>query len=71
MFRRTKRNEKVHEDQADGLCVLIGAVRLINGFPVSWNKRVMFFTFDEIGATLRVRATSISVSAPYTQRPET
>jgi hypothetical protein len=71
MFRRTIGNEKVPEDQADGLCVAIGVVRHLNVFLVSRNNRVLLFTFGEIGATLRERATVASASAPYTQRPET
>jgi len=71
MFLRTTGNEKVLEDQADGLCVVVCVVRLLDGFLVSRNKRGLFFTFGEIGATLRVSATVTSSSAPYAQRPET
>ena len=57
----------VPAEQADGLCVVRGALRLLNVFAGSRNERVLFFTFGEIGTTLRVRAAFTSASAPYTQ----
>ena len=39
-------------EQADGLCVVRGALRLLNVFAGSRNERVLFFTFGEIGTTL-------------------
>ena len=45
----------VHVEQADGLCVVRGALRLLHVFAGSQNERVLFFTFGEIGTTLLVR----------------
>ncbi len=49
-------------EQADGLCVVRGALRLLNLFAGSRNVRVVFFTFGEIGAT-NSYATGTSASA--------
>ena len=61
----------VSVEQADGLCVVRVALRLLNVFAGSRYERVLFFTFGEIGTTLCVRSTFTSASAPYTQRLET
>ena len=42
-------------EQAGGLCVVRGALRLLNVFAGSRSERVLFFTSGEIVTTLRVR----------------
>ncbi len=39
-------------EQADELCVVRGALRLLNVFAGSRNERVLFFSFGEIGTTV-------------------
>ncbi len=52
-------------DQADRLCVVGGALRLLNGFTVSRNKRVMFFTFDPLYAYASVTSASAKAYVAY------
>ena len=55
IFRHTTGNETIFVDQADRLCAVLGALRLLNVFVDSRNERVLFFTFVKIVATLLVR----------------
>jgi hypothetical protein len=48
-------------EQADGLREFLGALRLLIFFAVCQSKRVLFFTFGEIGTTLLVRDNYFSI----------